>query len=127
AVERRSPPLQELADPPLGGVAPPRVIDRRIHVRVKAVLVWRLTLPRVDRLFCDELDLHDRLYVFEAVFPWHGQPDRRAVLGRQYLAVEADNEQRQRMHGFVHAQTLDVGPVESTEIVAEPRHLFPID
>src|SRR5690606_14285012 len=61
AVERQRRALEELADAALARLAPARVIDVRVHVRIEAVLVRRGLLPRVHRLALDEADLHDRL------------------------------------------------------------------
>src|SRR5689334_15157814 len=46
-VEHHRRPIPELAQPPLAGLAPSRVIDHRVHVRVEPVLVRRHHLPRV--------------------------------------------------------------------------------
>src|SRR5438105_7014010 len=82
AVEHERLAHQELADAALGRLAPARMIDRRIHARVEAVLVRRLVLPRVQRLLLDELHLHDRFDVLEAVLPRHREAERGAVLVR---------------------------------------------
>src|SRR5207245_6184290 len=88
AVEHQRLAHQEFADAALGRLAPARMIDRRVHVRVEAVLVRRLFLPRVQGLLLDELHLHDRLDVLEPVLPGDPQPPRRAVLVRQHRHVE---------------------------------------
>src|SRR5712691_11244529 len=92
AVEHHRFAPQELADAPLGVLAPPRMIDARVHVRVEAVFVRRLLLPRVERLPLDEAHFHDRLDVFEAVLPWYREPQRRAVLVWQHLVIESRDE-----------------------------------
>src|SRR5438034_10165832 len=61
AVEHDRPAAQELADAALGALAPSRMIDAGVDVRVEAVFVRRLLLPRVERLPLDELHPHDRL------------------------------------------------------------------
>src|SRR3954469_21628375 len=59
AVEHQRPAFQELADAPLGRLAPPRVIDGGVDVRIEAVLLRRRFLPGVQRLPFRELDLDD--------------------------------------------------------------------
>src|ERR1051326_1327969 len=49
--------LEEARQPLLGRLAPARMVDRRVHVGVEPVLVRRLQLPGVHRLFLDEPDL----------------------------------------------------------------------
>ena len=104
--------LEELANPPLARLAPARMVDFGIHVRVEAVFLRRRLVPGRRRLLLREPDLHDRLDALEAVLPRHHEPQRRAVLVRQRLAVQADRENRQRVHGLVHPQAFDVRPVE---------------
>jgi hypothetical protein len=91
-----------------------------VHVRIEAVLVGRRLVPRGARLFLDKADLHDRLGRLEAVLPRHHQAHRRAVLVGQHLAVHAEGQQRERVHGLVHAQAFGVGPVEHAR--ADERH-----
>ena len=65
-----------------------------------------------------------RTIAFALLKPYfHGndQADRRAVLIGKILAVHAEAKQGQRMHGFVHAQAFDVGPLEDVPALA--RHL----
>src|SRR5262245_5596551 len=59
AVEHERLAPEELADPPLRCLAPTRMIDGRIDVRIKAVLVRRVLLPAVERLLFDESHSHD--------------------------------------------------------------------
>src|SRR5205807_4773520 len=82
AVERERGTAPELADPPLGRLAPARVADRGVDVRVEAVLLWRGLVPRGWRLLTREPDPHDRLRALEPVLPRHDHPDRGAVLVR---------------------------------------------
>src|SRR5258706_10591505 len=69
AVEHQRLATEELADAALGRLAPARVVHRRVHVRIEAILVGRLVLPGVHRLLLDEADLRDRLDVLESVLP----------------------------------------------------------
>src|SRR5512138_850431 len=110
------------ADPAFASLAPARVVDIRVHVRVEAVLVRGGEIPRCRRLPLRKADLDDRLDSFEAVFPGHDEAQRCAVLIEQRLAVQADGEQRQRMHRFIDAKTFDVGPREHAR--ALPRHFI---
>src|SRR6185312_8595376 len=70
----------EFADAALGRLAPSWVVHVRIHVGIKTVFLGRHAVPGSRRLTRDELYLHDRLYPFEAIFQWHYQPDRCAIL-----------------------------------------------
>src|SRR6185312_7527401 len=107
--QRRAAPV--LTDALLGRLRPPRVIVMRIDVRVEAVLARRALVPRRRRLLVGERDLDDRLDALEAVLPRHDKLHRRAVLRRQLLSVETGSEDRERMHGLVDAQALDVRPL----------------
>src|SRR6516225_6126725 len=103
-------PKQPVADAPFGGLAPTRMVDRRIDVGVEAILARVLACPRGLRLLLDELDANDRFDSLEAVFPRDDQADRRAVLIEQGLAVKPDRQNCQRMHRLDETQTLDVRP-----------------
>src|SRR5207342_2956767 len=92
AIEHQRLAAQELADAAFGRLAPARMVDRRVDVRIEAVFLRRRFLPGIERLLLREPDLDDRLDVLEAVLPWHRQPQRRAVLVRHDLAVQADGE-----------------------------------
>jgi hypothetical protein len=95
----------------LGRLAPARVIDVGVHVGVEAVLLGRGRGSRWSFGICSaSVDADDRLHALEAVLPRHHQPQRRAVLVGQLSTVEADGEQRQRVHRLVHAQALAIGP-----------------
>src|SRR5207249_7500665 len=62
---QRLPPLREeaarLADAPLGGLAPARVIHVGVHVGIEAIFGACGLDPRGGRLLLDEADLHDAL------------------------------------------------------------------
>src|SRR6185436_18875480 len=100
AVEHQRLAPEELAEAALAALRPARMIDLRIDVRVEAVLRGLLLLPRVERLVFNERHPHDRLDALEAVLPRKHEADRRAILVWQHFAVEAEPEQRQRMHHF---------------------------
>ena len=120
AVERERGTAPELADPPLGGLAPARVVDRGVDVRVETVLLRRGLVPRGWRLLTREPDPHDRFRALESVLPRHDHADRGAVLVRQHLAVHADGQERQRVERLVEAQPLRVRPVERRSEKARP-------
>ena len=65
----------------------------------------------------------DGLAVLEAVLPGHDDADGSAVLVGQGVAVAAEGEQGERVHGLVHAQALGVGPVEAA---GEVGHLLSV-
>src|SRR5687767_11834645 len=110
------------SDPALALLAPAGMIDFRVHVREKAVLVWRGQRPGRLRHPLDETDADDGLDALESVLPGHDEAERRPILVRQQLAVEADGEYRERMNRLVDAQAFDVGPVQNR--VALSRHLL---
>src|SRR6266542_222379 len=112
AVEHERLSAKKFADAPFAGLAPARMIDFRIDIRVKAVFLGLHHVPRRGRLLLDEAQFDNRLDALKAVLPRHDQAHRGAVLRRQNFAIQADREKRQRMHGFVHAQSLDVRPLE---------------
>jgi hypothetical protein len=106
-------------------LTPAWVIHSRIHVRVEAILLRRGDVPRGARLLLHEVDLHDRLHALEPIFPRRDQPERRAVLCRKPLAVNARHHERERIHGLVHAQAFHVRPLEN--VVALERQLLRIE
>jgi hypothetical protein len=53
-------------------LAPARVVDRRVHVGIEAVLLGADSSTRSSAVF-GEADAHDRLDALEAVFPRHHQ------------------------------------------------------
>src|SRR5262245_24489860 len=61
AVEHERLAPAELADPPLGGLAPPGMIHRRVHVGVEAVLLGGRLVPGRLGLVGGEADAHDGL------------------------------------------------------------------
>src|SRR5207245_2010493 len=96
----------------------------RIHVRIETVFAGSRLLPGVHGLVAGEANADDRLRAFESVLPWNHDAERGAVLIRECLAVQTETEQRERMHGLVHAETLDIWPLEYACTLA--GHLFGI-
>src|SRR4029078_9145829 len=112
--------LEVARDAAFGRLAPARMIDVRVHVRVETVLAGIGVVPRRVRHLVDEADVDDRLDVLEAVLPGDDETDWGAVLVEQGLAVQPDGEQRERVHGFVPAKPLRVTPVQTA--VGETGH-----
>ncbi len=108
-------------DAAFGLLAPARMVDGRIHVGIETVFVGSRHVPCRLRLAFEEFDFDNRLDALEAVFPWHDQAQRRAVLVWQFAPVHAHGEQGQRMHGLVHAQAFAIGPIEHR--IGEAGHL----
>ncbi len=100
------------------------MVDVGIHIRIEPVFVGIGLLPAVQGLALGEADADDRLGAFESVLPWKYDAERGAVLIRELLAVHAETEQGERMHGLVHAETFDVRPLQHAGALA--RHLFGI-
>src|SRR5262245_31355981 len=103
------------------GLAPARMIDGGVDVRVEPVLLWRRMLPRTDRLLRYEPDLHNRLDALEAVLPGNDEPKWGAVLIRQHFVVQPDGEDRERVHRFIKAQPFDIWPTKIRS--PDTRHL----
>src|SRR5262245_7777737 len=61
AVEHESLAAEEFADAPLGRLAPSRVINFRVDVGVKAVLLGLHRVPSGRRLLLHKAELDDRL------------------------------------------------------------------
>src|SRR5262249_51250689 len=101
------------SDHALRCLAPSWMIDRWIHIGVKAIFIRCHRVPCGLGHVIDETQLHDRLATLEAILPGNVNAHGRAVLIRQYISVETEDEQRQRMHGFVHAKSFTIGPLEN--------------
>src|SRR5690606_34407688 len=114
-------PVAGAGDAPFGLLAPARMVNVRVDVAVEAVLARLQPIPGGRRHALGEADGDDRLDALEAVLPRHHQPQRRAVLLRQRLAVQTGGQDCERMHRLVDAQALAVGPVDRAEAYA--RHL----
>src|SRR5580704_8380373 len=124
AVEHQCGTLEEIAEPAFFGLAPARMVHVWVYVGVKTILSRRGEIPRILRLLVGEADTNDRLRALETVFPGQNHADGRAVLVGKILAIHAEAKQREWMHGFVHAQTFDVGPLKNRTLLA--RHLSQI-
>src|SRR5829696_8871725 len=94
----------------LGRLAPARMRHLRVDVRPEAVLVCRERLPEALRALVREGEPDEGLRRFEAVLPRHGEAKRGAELVRERLAVDAGDEEGQRVCGLLHRQALDIGP-----------------
>src|SRR3984885_8872583 len=92
--ERRLPPPEcARADETLACLAPARMIDRRVDVGQETILVGGGARPGGARCLFREFDADDGLDALEAVLPGDDQPQRRAVLIRQHLAVQSHGHQ----------------------------------
>src|SRR5262249_26798306 len=93
AVEHQGRTLQEFADATLLRLAPAWMVDLGIDVGIEAVFVRGQGVPQSLRLLFDEADGDDRLDALETVFPGHDQTNRRPVLRRQNIAIQADGQE----------------------------------
>src|SRR5215467_6805074 len=100
---------ETFAQPPLSRLGPARMVALGIDVGIEAVFAGRVGGPIGRRLLFDEADLGNRLDALEAVLPRDNQTQRRPVLIGQSFAVHSQAEQRQRMHGFIQAETFLIG------------------
>src|SRR5712671_1727602 len=66
------------ADVPLGGLAPARMVDLGVHIRIETIFARRRSRPGVGGLAFGETDLDDGLGALEAVFPRQVHAQRRA-------------------------------------------------
>src|SRR6266403_1332718 len=113
AVEHNGRPHEDFAEAALLGLAPARMVDVGIDVRVETVLAGCIAIPRGGRLFFLEADFHQRLDALITVFPRDDHAKRRAVLRRKSLAVHPDAKKRERVHGLVKTKTFDVGKIDA--------------
>ena len=109
-------------DAALAGLCPAWMVDSGIYVGVETVLVGVDLVPGGFGLLVGEVEFDDGLAVLESVLPRHDNSDGRAVLVGQGLAVAAEGQQGEGVHGFVEAKAFGVGPV----VAARERHLFAI-
>ena len=86
------------------------MIDIRIHVCVKAVLIRSELVPERPWLLRHKLDLCQRLRTLETVLPRHNEPKRRAVLIAQWFAVKADRDECQFVARFFDCEAFGIGP-----------------
>src|SRR5207245_3895327 len=113
AIEHQRRTLEKFTEAALFCLTPAWVIHGGIDVGIKTVLLRSRLVPAIDRLFLRETDLDDCLGAFEAIFPGHDNAQRGAILVGQHLTIHAEAEQAEGMHGFVHAKTFDVWPIEN--------------
>src|SRR5207244_3206409 len=100
AIEHQRWPPAEVADAPLGRLAPAGVVDGRVHVRVEAVFVGCRLLPGRLRALGDEADPHDRLGALEAVLPRDDATNRALPVGSTRLISDARGNP-------IHGMTID--------------------
>src|ERR1700676_2674625 len=110
--------LEEFAQPALFRLTPAGMVHVRIHVGIETVFPRCGDIPGVQRLLFSETYAHDSLRTLESVFPRHDETDRRSILFGKILAIHAKTKQRKRMHGFVHAQPLNIRPFEYLPLLA---------
>ena len=82
----------------------------RVHIGPEAIFARLNLLPEAHRLLGRELEPHDRLDGLEAILPRHSQPQRRAELLRQRLAVNAGHQEGQLIGRFGQCQPFRIGP-----------------
>src|SRR5258706_4396210 len=105
--------IPRFADALLAGLAPSRMLDRRIDVRVEAVRLGPRLHPRAHGLFFDESDRDDGFDALEAVLPRSDQSQRRSIRIGQWLSIYAECDQRQRIHRFVESETFHIRPIQT--------------
>ena len=98
------------------------MVDSGVYVGVETVLVGVDLVPSGFGLLVGEVEFDDGLAVLESVLPRHDNTDGRAVLVGQSLAVAAEGQQGEGVHGLVEAEAFGVGPV----VAAGERHLFAV-
>jgi hypothetical protein len=97
----------------LVGLGPAGVVVVGIDVGVEAVLASVGFVPGGLGLLVGEVKADDGLGGFVAVLPGDDDADGAAVLVGQGLAVAAEGEQGEGVHGLVHAKAFAIGPVIS--------------
>ena len=98
-------------DAALVGLGPAGVVVVGIDVGVEAVLLAVGLVPGGCGLLVGEVEADDGFRRFEAVLPGNDDANGSAVLVGKGLAVAAEGEEGEGVHGLVHAETLFVGPV----------------
>src|SRR6202140_3441150 len=124
SIEHQRRALQEFTQAAFLGLAPARMIDAWIHVRIETVFAGSHLLPGVQGLVAGEADADDRLRAFESILPWNYDAEWSAVLIWERLAVQTETKQGERMHGFVHTKTRDIRPLQDAGALG--GHLFGI-
>src|ERR1700676_94398 len=113
--------FEEFREAPLASLAPAWVIHVRIHVGVEAIFPGRVKVPGGWRLVLLKFNFYYRLDALEPIFPRYDQAHWSAILIGQCFAIHADAQKGQRVHGFIQAQSLDVGKLDSG--FSAERHL----
>src|SRR5262245_48502218 len=98
------------ADHAFALLAPAWMIDTRIHVGVKTVLVRRELVPERIWLLGHKVDLRQRLRALKSVLPWHDKPKRCAILIAQRFPVKPDGDERQFVACFLNCEAFCVWP-----------------
>ena len=98
-------------DAALAGLGPARVVDGGVDVGVEAVLVGADVVPGGVRLLVGEVDADDGFAALEAVLPGNDDANGGAILILEGVAEGAEGEERERVHGLVHAKAFRVGPI----------------
>ena len=93
------------------GLGPAGVVVVGIDVGVEAVLHAVGLVPGGAGLLVGEVEADDGFCGFEAVLPGDDDADGSAVLVGEGLAVAAEGEEGEGVHGLVHAEAFLVGPV----------------
>src|SRR5277367_5042771 len=122
AIEHQGRPAQKLAEAALLGLAPARVIDFRIYVRIETVFPRIRDVPSRARLNFYDFNFDQRFRTFESVFPGNDQADGSAILIRERFVVHSYREQRQRIHRFIQPQPFGIRQLDTG--VRAFRHLF---
>ena len=96
------------ADAPFSRLTPARMINFGIYVRVETIFVARCHRPAGIGHFFDKAHTYDALDTLEAVLPGGYEPNRRAVLIWQHLAVNSYGQYCQWIGGFGNRQTFAI-------------------
>jgi len=99
------------------GLGPAGVVVVWIDVGVEAVLAAVGLVPCGLGLLVGEVEADDGLGGFVAVLPRDDDANGSAVLVGQDLAVAAEGEKGEGVHGLVHAEAFAIGPVVAAGFV----------
>src|SRR5690606_11704051 len=103
AVERKGRAHPQCANAALSRLAPARVVDFRIHVRIETVLPRCCQIPGRARLVRVKMDPDDRLPSLEAILPGNHQPKRRTILWQKRATIDPRRHEGEGMHRFIHS------------------------
>src|SRR5207249_5700711 len=104
-VEHERWPLHELTQPALGLLAPTRMINIGVHIRIKAVLIRRRDVPGIHGLLFHEPDPHDSFGALETIFPRYNNAQGRSILIGKAFAIHTETKEGQGMHGLDRKST----------------------